>query len=201
MHRIFCLAFFCVSLLFCSSCGLKKRTQDCFQVYSDTIDGEILYGFKKAENIQIKAKYLATYTDEFCHMALVLASEKGWVGIDKNDQIVLVPFMYDNGPDYLQEGLFRFLENNKMGFADSTGKKEIPAQFDFVTPFSNGYALYYIGGEKIYQNGKTEAQIMEEGTADFGDLHWSWGGEVIEKGYINKKGEKFKDKLGNNAHQ
>jgi len=126
-------------------------------------------------------------------MALVLAPQKGWVGINKNDQIILVPFIYDNGPDYLQEGLFRFLESNKMGFADSTGKKQIPAQFDFVTPFSDGYALYFIGGEKIYQNGKTEAQILAA-VEDLGDLHWSWGGDIIEKGYINKKGRRFKDK-------
>ncbi len=37
--------------------------------------------------------------------------------------------------------------------------KIITAQFDFVTPFKDGLAEYYIGGERIYENGKTAAQI------------------------------------------
>lgn len=173
------------------SCGLIKGNNHCYSVYLDSLADQPLYGFKTAGNIKIKAKYLATYTDKLCHMAIVLDAEKGWICIDKNDQILVVPYLYDNGPDYLEEGLFRIVANNKIGFADSTGKKVIPAQYDFVTPFQDGYAIYYIGGEKIYQNGKTEAQIMAEPAIEQGDLHWSWGGKIIETGYVNKKGRRF----------
>jgi len=168
-----------------------KVDHDCYSVFVDSLTQQPLYGFKKAGKIKIKAKYLATYTDKLCHMAMVLDAEKGWIGIDKNDQILVVPYIYDNGPDYPEEGLFRVVANNKIGFADSTGKQLIPAQFDFVTPFRDGYAIYYIGGEKIYEGGKTEAQIMADPVIEQGDLHWSWGGKIIETGYINKKGRRF----------
>ncbi|WP_133943897.1 WG repeat-containing protein [Epilithonimonas xixisoli] len=81
-----------------------------------------------------------------------------------------------------------------MGFANLNGQKIIPAQYSFVTPFNQGYAQYYIGGEKIYENGKTHKQIIaQSGTNGLIDLHWNWGGNITETGYINKKGQRFKD--------
>ena len=48
---------------------------------------------------------------------------------------------FDNGPDYVGEGVFRIIENNKIGFADArTGKIVIPPQFDCAFPFENGTA-------------------------------------------------------------
>ncbi len=48
-------------------------------------------------------------------------------------------FKYDNGPDYIQEGLFRIVDDNGLvGFADSLGYVVIKPQFKFATPFENG---------------------------------------------------------------
>jgi hypothetical protein len=137
-------------------------------------------------------------------MAIVLNSEMEFIGIDRNDSLILKPYMYDNGPDYLEEGLFRFVENNKIGFANENGEKIIVAKYDFATPFENGLSEYYIGGEKIYLNGETEKEIIEKSGIDgLADKHWTWGGNVTEVGYVNKLGQEFTKvkKLKNNRSE
>lgn len=177
------------------SCKQTSGVTSCYELFTDTLSGQELYGYMYNGKIKIKAKYISTYSDSLCNMAIVLDKEKGWLGIDKNDNTILVPYIYDNGPDYAEEGLFRFVENEKMGFATLDGQKIISAQFDFVTPFSDGYAEYSIGGERIYENGKTQKQIIDEsGYEGLIDLHWTWGGKIAETGYINKKGQRFKEK-------
>ena len=47
-------------------------------------------------------------------MAIVLDSKEGWTGISKNGSIILRPYIYDNGPDYVEEGLFRYTEGKKL---------------------------------------------------------------------------------------
>ena len=68
-------------------------------------------------------------------------------------------FKYDNGPDYIQEGLFRIMdEDGLVGFADSLGNVIIEPQFKFAYPFKGGKAkatLTYIihsGFISGYQN-------------------------------------------------
>jgi hypothetical protein len=65
-----------------------------------------------------------------------------WVAINRKQKVLYEVFNYDNGPDYLSEGLHRFIENGKMGFANERGKKVIPANYDFVYPFSEGEAEF-----------------------------------------------------------
>jgi len=174
---------------------------DCYELYTDSSSGYELLGYKQDGQVKIKAKYVAKYTDTLCTMALVLDREKGWLGIDKNGNVILVPFIFDNGPDYVKEGLFRFVENEKIGFANLDGQKIIPAQYSFATPFYEGYARYYIGGERIYENGKTQQQIMDESDSEgLIDLYWNWGGNITETGYINKEGQRFEEKPNTEQH-
>jgi hypothetical protein len=97
------------------------------------------------------------------------------VGIDRNENIILTPFIYDNGPDYIVEGLFRFVELDKIGFANTVGKKIIKAKYSFATPFENGLSAFTIGGHKAY---------------DKSGEHWSWVGGT-ENGFVNHKGQEF----------
>ncbi len=60
---------------------------------------------------------------------------------DRNGKFLYCPFWFDNGPDYYKEGLRRFVENGKMGFVAPSGKKVIPAKYNFVDPFYRGYAV------------------------------------------------------------
>ncbi|MET7038028.1 WG repeat-containing protein [Elizabethkingia miricola] len=177
-----------ISIIFCTA----QNRNECYRIFSDSASGTALYGYKTHNNvIKIPAKFISAYSDELCKMAIVLDSKEGWIGISKNKGIILRPYIYDNGPDYVEEGLFRYTEGKKIGFANLSGEKIISAQFDFVTPFKDGLAEYSIGGERIYDNGKTASQIAREG-GSLTDVHWNWGGNVTKSGYINKAGQRFK---------
>lgn len=64
---------------------------------------------------------------------------------NRKGEFLYRPYMFDNGPDYLREGLSRFVENGKIGFANRQGTKVIPAQFDFVSEFKLGTAEFCMG--------------------------------------------------------
>ncbi len=71
-------------------------------------------------------------------------------------------FRFDNGPDYIKEGLFRIInEENLIGFADSLGNVVIPPVFKFAYPFSHGKAKVTFTGKSNNVKG------------DFGDSN-SW---------------------------
>jgi len=76
-----------------------------------------------------------------------VVDDSGWVYIDKKGDLVIRPFLFDNGPDYFSEGLARFTVNNRFGFFDEYGKIVIQPRFDFARPFSGGFAAVCEGGE------------------------------------------------------
>lgn len=190
MMKINLIAIILLSLLL--SCTQHQRKNDCLMAYIDTTSGTELIGYKTLQGeIIIPAKY-QNGSDTLCGMAIVQTSTYEFVGIDRNDSILLKPYIYDNGPDYLEEGLFRFVEEEKIGFANLEGQKIIKAKYDFATPFYEGLSKYYIGGEQIYEDGRTINEIIQEnGIEGLIDKHWFWGGNVIESGYINKQGQEF----------
>lgn len=71
--------------------------------------------------------------------------EQGWVYVDEKGKAVLRPFIYDNGPDYFEEGLARFIAKGKMGFHDPSLKIWVPARYDFAFPFVDGKAKVGMG--------------------------------------------------------
>jgi hypothetical protein len=155
------------------ACGQKSK--DYLIAYVDATTGEELTGYKNTDGeIIIKSKY-TNAPDTLFKMAIVLNSNSEFVCIDRSDKIILKPFIYDNGPDYLEEGLFRFIENDKIGFANSDGQKIVKANYDFATPFKDGLSEYTLGGHREYE---------KDGE------HWSWTGSY-ETGFINKNGQEF----------
>lgn len=70
----------------------------------------------------------------------LIQDEQGWVYVNERGEAVLRPFIYDNGPDYFEEGLARFVTKGKMGFHDQSLKIWIPARYDFAFPFVDGKA-------------------------------------------------------------
>ena len=171
----------------------KQQKSDYLISYAIKQDIGELYGYKyRNGKIAIEAQFSSISTDTLYNMAIVLKDWQ-WVGIERKGKVILIPFIYDNGPDYVEEGLFRFVENDKIGFADLDGNKIIPAQYSFVTFFNDGIATYYIGGDRIYENGKTRKQNIADGTLSEGDVHWTWGGDIKESGYINRFSQRFKE--------
>jgi len=163
-------------LLFLSCLTFGQKDKDFLLSYTDSSSEEGLIGYKTTGGrIIIKAKYSFAYTDTFYKMAIV-SKDYHWIGINRNEKVILKPFIFDNCPDYVEEGLFRFVENNKIGFANLDGEKIISAKFDFAEPFQDGLSAYTLGGHR--QNEKD-------------DEHWYWVGGY-ENGYINKSGQYFK---------
>lgn len=132
-------------------------------------------GYKNRNGkIVIPARFFPGYGLDTLYERIFVQGKDGIQGIDRTGKVVLTPFIYDNGPDYIQEGLFRFVENGKIGFADANWKKVIPAAFDFVEPFKGGITKYTLGGQKVMDG-----------------EHWYWSGGY-DGGYINRSGQRFK---------
>ena len=149
----------------------QKPTDDFLISFIDNSSGEELYGYKNNKgDIIISPKFHFSYTDTMYDFAIVLLDDK-WVGINREEKIIVEPYIFDNGPDYVAEGLFRFVKDNKIGFANLNGEIIIPATYDFVTPFQDGYALFNTGG------------AIEKSDSE----HKEWVGGLW--GFINKSGE------------
>ncbi len=92
---------------------------------------------------------------------VVYKQGKGFLAYDKEGNELFEIFPFDNGPDYPSEGLFRIIENKKIGYADEMGNIVIKPQFDAALPLKNGMAAFCEGciekieGEhKIWEGGK-----------------------------------------------
>ncbi len=62
------------------------------------------------------------------------------IAIDQQGNRLFDIYWYDNGPDYVIEGLFRIRRHGRIGYADPLGRVVIPAQFGCADPFENGRA-------------------------------------------------------------
>src|SRR5690606_27073629 len=69
------------------------------------------------------------------HGHALLLDRQGWLYVDRDRQPVLRPYIFDNGPDYYEEGLARFVDHGKMGFHSEALHIVVPAIYDFVFPF------------------------------------------------------------------
>ena len=149
----------------------QEASPNYLLAFSDSSSGKELWGFKTTSgHIAIKPKYEILLSDTLYNIAFVTLKYK-WIAINKQDSIILAPYIFDNGPDYEQEGLFRFVENGKIGFANLKGEKIIPAKLDFASPFSQGLAAFSVGGQ------------MEKSDEE----HSTWKGGLW--GFINRKGQ------------
>jgi hypothetical protein len=129
--------------------------------------------------------------------------DAGWAYINRKGIILVRPFLFDNGPDYFEEGLARFTHEGKIGFFDRRGKVVIKPNFDFAAPFHEGLAAFCEGcmgrmrGEHRFWEGGKWGYINRKGniviTAQFDSAtNFEKGqAEVVREGksiYINKKG-------------
>ena len=102
-----------------------------------------------------------THSDSSKIHDIVYKEGKGFIAFDRKRNALFEVFPFDNGPDYPSEGVFRILENGKIGYADEMGNVVIKPQFEAALPFSDGMAAFCLGcsneaaGEhKIWTGGK-----------------------------------------------
>lgn len=128
-----------------TSCRPAIKNNDYLVSFSDSVEGQWGYKNQNGEIVIPLGKYAMCFTDTFKTYAIVVKPHSGpalFLAIDRQENVLYEVFPFDNGPDYTKEGLFRIIENKKIGFADSTsGKVVIKPQFDCARYFENGVAM------------------------------------------------------------
>jgi hypothetical protein len=207
-------------LLFCISYSNAKSQTDYLYFIRDTTAKIETCGYindKKHVVIPV-GKYVFCYTDTIKTIGFVGKAQVGIVAIDKSGKELFNVYIFDNGPDYVVEGLFRIIDSAKqVGFADTYGNIVILPQFGDAKPFKNGFAAIcmngyfvnegyeaYIGGKWgfIDKTGKTVISPQFDFVRDFnnGTAAFCVGGEFVfdgnyyvwiggKWGLINEKGE------------
>lgn len=141
--------------------GLAKLNSDGFLIITDKFPETILaflpfrdvdklklivfedngkYGYKNnKDEIVIQPQFNMAMDFNSCGIAAVV-DDSGWVYINQTGVKIIRPYVVDNGPDYFSDGLARYVENDKIGFFDESGKVIIKARFDFARPFADSTA-------------------------------------------------------------
>lgn len=164
--------FLIVALMQSGSLLAQQGNNETLSLIYQEVDNDYKYGYinSKGEVIVPIGKYSWIYHTKFETLGFVAKDGNIWA-IDPSGKERFRVFCFDNGPDYLSEGLFRMVdEQSKIGFADSLGHIVITPRFEFVSPFKNGLAAFNAGGKKV-QDG--EHSFIEGG---------KWG-------YVNLKGD------------
>lgn len=161
-----------LALITLSACKAGQKG-DLYKVLDSAGNRE---GYVNARNDTIipLGKYQLCFNDTFRNLAFVVKDNQ-MVAIDRDERVLFKPFPFDNGPDYLSEGFYRAVDDNKkIGFADTAGKIIIKPQFGCAFPFEKGLA-------KVSNDCKT---------VDIGDGHTMW--ESDKWFYIDKQGKRVK---------
>ena len=95
---------------------------------------------QKGDTVVPLGKYKFLFTDTVQQMAIVYTQDNRCIGIDKNQKELFQVYWYDNGPDYVQDGLFRIIKDGKIGFANEAGEIIIEPKYKCTEPFENGKA-------------------------------------------------------------
>ncbi|HHP7242521.1 MAG TPA: WG repeat-containing protein [Cyclobacteriaceae bacterium] len=156
-------------LLVLINCARNDGDSNCLQLKSavyDTLNGfssdDGLMGYENKDGeVIIAPVYQLLFTDPLVGSLAFVVDGGRIIGIDRSGNELITPFIYENGPDYIREGLFRFVENGLIGFADQDGNIRIAAEYTFVRPFSNclsafcdGCSKKMDGEHKVYEGGK-----------------------------------------------
>lgn len=152
----------------------KNEKKDYLLLITDTTDNRFGYISQQGDTVIALGKYDICFTDTFRTYAIVHKTTGGFYAIDRQENTLYEVFKFDNGPDYVEDGLFRIIENGKIGYADAaTGKVVIKPQYECAFPFENGIAKVSV---KCKQTPEGE--------------HTKWESEKWD--YINKKGKLMK---------
>ena len=114
----------------------------------EDVDATLGYVYSSGKVVIPAGKYPYIFTAEFDKIAFVLLKDrKGVYAIDRNEKILFQVCSYEIGPDIVSNGLFRIIENGKIGFANMNGEIVIKPRFQFVYPFQeNGFAIFCENG-------------------------------------------------------
>ncbi len=138
----FFIAIFLLFLFACNNVKIDDQDKiDNQDKSSKTID--YAYGYLSKDSATfISFSDLAQYNKEGLDSVSYL-----YLSEEKMRTFMVYPF--DNGPDYLSEGLFRILNNQgKIGYADTVGNIIVEPMYTCAKPFENGKAEVALEGQR-----------------------------------------------------
>ena len=118
----------------------------------EAVDATLGYVDSSGKVIIPAGKYPYLFTDVFDKIAFVLLKDKkGVYAIDRSEKVLFQVCSFELGPDIISNGLFRIIENGKIGFANMNGKIVIKTNWGFIFPFQeNGLAIFCEKGNWIW---------------------------------------------------
>jgi hypothetical protein len=171
--KLVAILFLVTFLLSCSNSKLKDEYLISFV---DEKTHKMGYKNPIGDVIIPAGKYDMCISDTFQTFAIVLKDNSKFVAIDRDEKVMYEVFNYDNGPDYVSEGLFRIKKDEKIGFADpKSGKIVIEPKYMCAFPFEEGVA-------KVSENCK---MIKEGDNTIWESEDWLFinsKGELVSKG-------------------
>ncbi|RZK46439.1 MAG: WG repeat-containing protein [Hymenobacter sp.] len=105
-------------------------------------DGACAYVAAPGDTAIPFGRYPLAATARFDQLALVVKPGVGWVGINRQEQVLFKAYVFDNGPDYPAEGVMRIVgPTGLLGYADTaTGRVVLPPRYKAAFPFASGRA-------------------------------------------------------------
>jgi|GEM_PF-325441 len=153
-----------LAVVSCSQTKKKYGPDDYLYRVIDTSGEYQQFGYKdKDGEIAIPfGKYKWAYLDTIKTIGFVLSDEGEWA-IDKNgEKLFKVYPSPNNGPDEVNEGVFRILdENDLVGYANMNGQVVIPPRFTHASPFREGLASFCEGCKTGKYKQSMEVYIRE----------------------------------------
>ena len=104
---------------------------------------DFCYLNQKGDTVIPYGRFTHSFSDTIITFGIVVektGDRHDLIGINQKGQRLYEIHWFDNGPDYIEEGLFRILRDGKTGFADTTGKIVIEPQFECAEMFVDGQA-------------------------------------------------------------
>lgn len=133
--------------------GDKDKKESVLIQVSDT---ECAYVNLNGDTIIAANAYQMCFADTIKYFGAFLTHDNTFVGVDPNNQVLFEIFQYDNGPDYISEGLFRIVLEDKIGYANERGEIVILPKYACAFPFENGKAKVALECTKIQQGEHTQ---------------------------------------------
>ncbi len=137
--------------VFLSLSTFSLYSQSYYYYVKKIVNGRELYGYVDASGCEkIPCQYPIIYTDTLNTIAFVTNISNDLIAIDSTGKKLFNVLLYDNGPDYVCDGLFRIVDDQsgKIGYANMDGRIVISPQYTFAFPFRNGIAKVSLTGRK-----------------------------------------------------
>lgn len=106
----------------------------------DEAAGSIGYVNGSGDTIIALGLYKMSSNDTVTTYGTAFKEDGSCVAFNAEGKELYEVYVYDNGPDYISDGLFRIKKEDKIGYANDKGEIVIEPMYQCAQPFENGQA-------------------------------------------------------------